>query len=192
MRRSGNIFIMPQNTNGMIIAVGSTNPSKLEAARTLSRFGEFTYQGVSVPSGIADQPRSREETLAGAVNRARNALQAVPCASYGIGLEGGIEDDGNRMRLFGFCAIVDREGAVGEGMTGMLPLPGRVRELVLSGMELGDAINTLFSRSDTRLHEGTVGMLTDGHLKRAEFFGQAVLFAYLPFLHPELYRSEEK
>ncbi len=56
---------------------------------------------VSASSGVAEQPFSDEETVLGAVNRARNALRLVK-ADIGIGLEGGVVETGHG--LF-FCAI---------------------------------------------------------------------------------------
>lgn len=59
----------------MIIAVGSTNPAKVgaveEAWQEFNRTG--TVLSASVPSGVSDQPFSDEETIEGAIHRARRA-----------------------------------------------------------------------------------------------------------------------
>ena len=43
---------------------------------------------LSVPSGVSAQPFSDEETMQGAINRAKRALEEG--APIGIGLEGGV------------------------------------------------------------------------------------------------------
>ena len=82
------------------VAVGSTNPCKIEAVR--KAFCQiFSSDGVkieisshSVPSGVADQPFGDEETREGAMNRALAAYNAA-CSEagcdFGVGLEGGLE-----------------------------------------------------------------------------------------------------
>ncbi len=45
---------------------------------------------VIVPSDVADQPLSDEETLEGAINRVENAKTAYPNADLWMGIEGGV------------------------------------------------------------------------------------------------------
>ena len=52
-------------------------------------------ESANVPSGVSDQPRSEQETLEGARNRARSAARGYPHADYWVGIEGGIEDTGS-------------------------------------------------------------------------------------------------
>ena len=63
------------------VVVASANPVKHEAARRgLERCfpgRPIKLEGVALPSGVDDQPRSDEETLAGARNRAAAALHTV-------------------------------------------------------------------------------------------------------------------
>ena len=62
------------------ITVASKNPVKLQAARiAFARMfaqDDFEVAGVAVPSGVADQPMSRAETMTGALTRAENARAA--------------------------------------------------------------------------------------------------------------------
>ena len=57
----------------MKITVASINPVKIQSA--LHGFQQmfldvsFTAEGLSVPSGVSDQPMTDEETLRGALNR---------------------------------------------------------------------------------------------------------------------------
>ncbi|EQD61665.1 protein containing DUF84, partial [mine drainage metagenome] len=80
---------------------------------------------VSVPSGVASQPLSAEETVRGAILRARGALAAVPGADIGLGLEGGVDFDARHTRqwvLLSVCAAWDgRDLYVARGVS--MPLP---------------------------------------------------------------------
>lgn len=93
------------------IAVGSTNPAKVAASRAVLEraFPQAEVVAVEVPSGVPPQPIGAEETAAGARQRARLALAAVPGAFLGVGLEGGIDPEGH---LLNCCAVATPDGAV--------------------------------------------------------------------------------
>jgi non-canonical (house-cleaning) NTP pyrophosphatase len=103
----------PTNKSSLKIAVGSSNPCKIEAVeQALQRalqnnsnnrstteeedFIVLEVEGFSVESGVADQPFGDEETREGAKNRAESAY-AMYKTKHGeyphlaIGLEGGLE-----------------------------------------------------------------------------------------------------
>ncbi|MFW6097594.1 MAG: DUF84 family protein, partial [Chloroflexota bacterium] len=74
----------------MLVAVGSTNPAKLEAVReaVVQVWSQAEVRGVAVASGVSEMPMSDEECLTGARNRAQAARMALE-ADVGVGLEGG-------------------------------------------------------------------------------------------------------
>ena len=78
----------------MLIIVASTNPVKIKAAtlgfQKVFPFKTVNVKGVSVDSGVSDQPKTDDETLTGATNRVKAAAKAYPEADFWIGLEGGI------------------------------------------------------------------------------------------------------
>jgi len=96
---------LPTVMHPMHVAVGSTNPVKVDAVRTA--FGTAFEQnlgdalnvcGFDVPSGVADQPWGDDATRAGALNRAVSAAAAFSAAhgrgpDFAVGLEGGALDD---------------------------------------------------------------------------------------------------
>ncbi|MFN7919786.1 MAG: inosine/xanthosine triphosphatase [Bryobacteraceae bacterium] len=174
----------------MLIAVGSQNPVKVLCVRGAVRkfWPAAEAEGVAAQSGISDQPMSDEETLRGAMQRARHALELMPEAELGVGLEGGLTDHGGDLWAFAWCAILNRRGVVGQGKTGMFRLPRGVAELVRGGMELGHADDVFFGKQDSKKKEGAIGLLTNGKMDRRQLYEPAVVFALLPFLHPELYR----
>ncbi|KAJ6443472.1 NTPase [Purpureocillium lavendulum] len=79
-----------------VVIVSSKNPVKIGAARQgfaqMFPGAGFDIRGLSVPSGVPDQPFSDQETLDGATNRANNARAAAPDADYWVGIEGGVDD----------------------------------------------------------------------------------------------------
>lgn len=179
----------PLNPQAMKVAVGSTNPVKLEAAKSLSAYGDFAFTAVDASSGVTHQPMSEEETREGAINRARDALSKVPDATYAVGIEGGVRDDGERMWCFGCCAIADRNGRVGTGFSGEFQLPPSVRSEILKGGELGPVMDRLLHRKDVKKQEGAVGVLTRNVIKRPDQLRPAVIYAFVPFLNEELYKE---
>jgi len=177
------------------VIVASKNPVKLEAARQgfERMFSEkhFSIQGISVPSGVADQPFSDSETRQGAVNRALNARLAQPEADYWVGIEGGVESqsDGSLLAL-AWISVVGRSNGdwqIGRGRTTSFYLPPAVSELVHAGKELGEADDIVFGRSNSKQDNGAIGLLTHDVVDRTQAYSDAVVLALIPFKNPHLY-----
>ncbi len=172
------------------IVVASKNPVKARAALNGFRrvFPEETFEveTVSVASGVSDQPLSDDETLRGARNRARAAMERVPDADAWVGLEGGVEERPEGLASYAWIVVLSR-GQEGRAQTGVFFLPDRVADLVRSGTELGHAIDEVFERSGSKRSGGAVGVLTDGAMDRTELYEHAVVLALVPFRRPELY-----
>ncbi|WP_407568870.1 inosine/xanthosine triphosphatase [Deinococcus altitudinis] len=171
-----------------VVSAGSTNPAKLKPVQTV--FGQVypgaEVQGISVPSGVREQPIGVEETTLGAINRARAALAGVPGAVFGAGLEGGVRFDGHGCWLFGVVAVVN--GARLElGRTAELRLPEQVAERLRAGEELGPVMDTLTGERNIKQKAGTVGFLTGGLLTRSDVWRMALTLSLAPFMHPQLY-----
>ena len=124
------------------IALASHNPVKIQA--TLNAFqrmfpGEhFEIDGLSVSSGVPEQPMSDTETLQGAIQRAKNAAAMLPEADYWVGIEGGVEDvaipadisPAMAPAMAAFAWVVVRSGdCVGKARTGTFFLPAPVAPL---------------------------------------------------------------
>ena len=170
----------------LIIAVGSTNPAKTTAVKAICEraFPGCTVAAVEVPSGVPEQPIGPGETSTGARNRARAALAAVPGARMGMGLEGGVDPDGS---LINCVAVVEAEGRENITWGVRFLLPPAVVARVLRGEELGRVMDELSGRTESKKHQGAVGILTNGIFTRAEMWQGPLACALMPFLHPELY-----
>jgi len=173
------------------IIVASTNPVKIKAAQDgfqrMFPGEEFEVAGVSVASGVSDQPMDDQETYQGALNRANNASQASPGADFYVGLEGGIEAKGDDMEAFAWMVVRSRDGKTGKGRTGSFFLPQRVVELIHEGKELGEADDIVFAQTNSKQANGTVGNLTGDAVTRSSYYTEAVVLALIPFKNPELY-----
>ncbi|WAH35166.1 inosine/xanthosine triphosphatase [Alicyclobacillus dauci] len=166
----------------MKIAVGTKNPAKLQAVTlAFEKMGyNATITGVNVPSDVSDQPFSDDETVRGAINRATAAL-AAGAYDFGIGLEGGVVDTKYGMMLSNWCAIVSPQEPVSLGGGVRMLLPETIAAEVRQGRELGHVIDDWAGRHDVAKGEGTIGILTHGHITRSAMFRDAVICAFSPF-----------
>ena len=172
----------------LIVAAGTTNPAKLKPVQAVfgSVFPGATVTGVSVPSGVREQPIGEEETLLGAVNRARAALAGLPGAAWGVGLEGGVRFDDHGCWLFGAVAVVGGT-RLETGRTAELKLPPQVAECIVAGEELGPIMDGLSGVQNIKQKAGTVGFLTNGLLSRADVWQMGLTLALAPVVHPDLF-----
>lgn len=173
----------------MRVVVASENPVKIAAAETgfkkMFPDGSFEFRGVSVSSGVSHQPMSRKETLQGAMNRAQNALSALPDADYVVGIEGGIEEFEGRLEVFAWVVVL-HQGQIGRSQTGVFYLPDEVAALVRAGKELGHADDIVFGRNNSKQSNGSIGLLTDNAYTRTDYYVDAVVMALIPFKKPHL------
>jgi len=172
------------------LVVASTNPVKIQAAtngfQCLFPGSELNVIAANVPSEVAHQPLSDDETLRGALNRSANAQAAHPTADYWIGIEGGIQPIGREMAAFAWIVVRSRE-MIGKGRTGTFFLPPAVVELIQQGKELGEADDIVFGRSNSKQENGAVGLLTDNAIDRVQLYEHALILALIPFKNRTLY-----
>jgi inosine/xanthosine triphosphatase len=165
----------------VIIRVGSLNPVKLEAIRTVmaARFPQAAFQPVAVDSEVSVQPLGLDETLRGARNRARKAY--VEC-DLSVALESGLipvpQTATGYMNLTA-CAIFDgREMFLGLGPA--FELPTDVTRLVVEdGLELDPAVRLAGLTDNERIGyaQGIIGILSAGRVTRLDYSKPAVSMA---------------
>lgn len=174
------------------VVVASLNPVKIKSSEmALNRMFPrkvFEISGVSVPSGVSNQPISETETLRGALNRAKAALELFPKSYYSVGIEGGVEEREHGMEAFAWIVVLSNTGKIGRGRTGTFFLPDKVAELIRGGMELGLADDQIFNRSNSKQKNGAVGILTGNVIDRTKYYVDAITLALIPFKNPKLYR----
>ena len=128
-----------------------------------------------------------EETIAGALNRARGALEKFPEASFGIGLEGGIQQTSGRYFESCWVAVCDATGKQGIGCSAKFELSNRFMEHILAGEELATVIDRLSGQTDVRSSQGAMGIVTNGVLCRTESMTHGIIFAFASFVSDARY-----
>ena len=176
---------------GMLkIAVGSKNIVKIRAVENSFRkvFGEVEVRGVEVNSGVSHTPSSWEELVQGAINRAQQALQEIS-GDFGAGLEGGYEKTKFGFLLTGAVVLINKEGEISIARSGGFLLPKRIEKELKQGRELGDIMDEISGKKNTKQQEGAVGFFTKNYTNRQESFEVAVLYALSRFLQEEFYKK---
>jgi inosine/xanthosine triphosphatase len=186
------------------VAVGSTRLPKLNAVREalallgpkLEGEGQFEIEGVDVASGVGHTPLTREETMAGARQRAEALVRmpqpAISHWQYFVGLEGGIDVvRGNSKRLVfleNWAYVSDATGYGGFGQSGAVLLPEKLAQRVVDeGVDLSEAIDAFAGGRGIRDAQGAWGVLTSGIITRQDAFRIATVNAFAPFLNREFY-----
>ena len=172
------------------VMVASKNPVKINAVKLgfqkMFPQEEFEFEGISVPSGVRDQPMSDTETLQGAINRVINAKMNTSNANFWVGIEGGIDVQEEEMEAFAWI-VVQSAQLNGKARTGAFYLPKQVVKLIKEGKELGEADDIVFGDHNSKQKGGAVGLLTDNVLSRTSLYEEAVILALIPFKHKPLY-----
>ena len=150
---------------------------------------EIELIGVSVDSGVSDQPMSEVETLKGASNRVIRAMNLFQGYDYYVGLEGGVEPHSSGLMAFAWM-LISNGVKIGKARTASFFLPPEVAKLVHEGMELGDADDVVFKKSNSKQQNGAIGLLTHDAIIRKSLYIPAVQMAFIPFLNPDLYPVE--
>lgn len=172
----------------MRVAVGSTNPVKVRAVEEVLRtfYPGAEVFGVDVSSEVGAQPIGMQETVLGAVNRAREALRH---GELGVGIEAGLLEVPFTLTGYmdvQFCAISDGEVITLGAGSGFEYPPSVIRQ-VLRGREVGKVMEELSGIAEIGRKGGAIGFLSKGKLSRKELTKQAVLMAMLPRINRELY-----
>ncbi|KYN26580.1 inositol monophosphatase [Vibrio cidicii] len=166
------------------VIIASLNPAKLSAVKSAFQQAfpqrSFTFSGVSVPSEVADQPMSDEETHLGALNRVKNAKQAVSDGDYYVGLEAGIEGD----VTFAWM-VIESDTQRGESRSASLMLPPAVLAKLADANELGDVMDEVFGTDNIKQKGGAISLLTQNLLTRSSVYHQALILALIPFTNPQ-------
>ncbi len=185
------------SSGALLVAVGSTNPVKVEPVRAvLARaFPEARVMAVDASSGVPDQPIDVEQMRQGARRRALGALEHLlaleadtnDAERWGVGLEGGVEFEDEAAWLTGAVAVIADSGRASLAWSPRCPLPPGVASALRAGGELGPIMDELTGVADSKKKLGAIGYLTNGLAPRGLSWEIAFACALAPFLHPELY-----
>ncbi|EIV8505742.1 inosine/xanthosine triphosphatase [Vibrio parahaemolyticus] len=166
------------------VVIASLNPAKINAVKSAFQraFPQqvFEFVGISVPSEVADQPMTNEETHRGALNRVKNAKLEMPTADFYVGLEAGIE--GNVTFAW---MVIESDTHRGESRSASLMLPPEVLAQLADANELGDVMDKVFGTENIKQKGGAISLLTQNQLTRSSVYHQALILALIPFTNPD-------
>jgi inosine/xanthosine triphosphatase len=179
----------------MNIVVATLNEAKVNAVKeTLSKYDflKDTMVGSAVAiSGVSDQPKSLEETVTGAVNRAKSVFKDCDL-SFGIesGLMAVPQSKSGFMDVC-VCAIYDGN-EIHLGLSSAFEPPSEiVRQILEENIDMTEAANRIGLSSNKKLGsaEGLVGILTKGRLTRQAYTEQAVVTALVHLENSHLFKK---
>lgn len=176
----------------MKVAVGSTNPVKIEATKQAFEKvwpnKKWEVVGVEVPSGVSGQPKSDSESIKGATNRAIGAIKKTK-ADFGIGLEGGISEINNVWFDTAWIVVIDKAATTGIGSTINMQTPPSFIEKVKQGMEIGESDDLIFKVVNSKHGDGHFGLMSKNAVTRKEAYREGVISALVRFIRPELFEK---
>jgi len=176
----------------MKVGVGSKNKTKVSAVAEILQdypmFAGAEVEGVDVQIEQFGHPKSLAETVAGAVDRAK---QAYTSHDYGFGIEGGLmevpQTKSGYMEV-AVCAIFDGT-QIHLGLSPAFEWPKKVIEGILhQGLDGSQAVKAAGLTDNEKLgatEGGTIGMLTRGRTTRIEQNKAAVVTALIHLENPE-------
>lgn len=193
-----------------IIAIGTTNPGKVQAVRdTIAAYDKLSGPSVvllpcKVESGVSDQPMTMAESARGAESRALRARSEAMAKHrdtiggvrliLGVGMESGLFEGPNG-KLFDVCACVIFDGVHPHlGFSCAWALPDRVTAKIREeGMDMTQAANATSLCNDPKIGDkgGLIAVLTGGRVTRPQYTIQSIQMALLA-MDPQLYDCSEE
>lgn len=155
----------------MKIIVGSQNPTKIKAVQSV--FTNCTITSLKVASKVSSQPLTDEETMLGAINRAKGCLNSSKEA-LAIGLEGGVMYVNDQMYLCNWGALVTNNGDIYTASGARILLPKEIEGQLKTGLELGDLMDDYANKHSVRTKEGAIGIFTNNRVDRSQLFSHVV------------------
>ena len=173
----------------MKVAVGSRNPVKVKATKNVldQIYGEVEVVSIDIDSGVPDQPFGIDQTIEGAINRAKNAYSDE--FDISVGIESGLMETPNSLTGYidlQWCAVFDGD-KITLGVSSGFEYPSSVIEEVLNGKEVGDVMDEVTGVTNLGQKTGAVSYLSKGMLDRTENTEQCVLTAMIPRINEKLY-----
>jgi inosine/xanthosine triphosphatase len=177
----------------MKIGIGSKNRTKINAVTELLKdypmFNGAEVFGVDVKVEEFGHPKNIEETVTGAIDRAK---QAYKNNDYGFGIEGGLmkvpQTKSGYMEV-AVCAIFDGK-QTHLGLSQAYEWPQKILDGILNkGLDGSQAMKAAGLTHHEKIgeHEGFVGVFTKGRTNRTEFNKGAIIMALMHLENPEHY-----
>jgi inosine/xanthosine triphosphatase len=172
--------------NKLKINVGSANKAKIDAvSEILKEYSVLSLAeviGLPSDSQVSEQPKSLEETIRGAMNRAKNIYHDC---DYSIGLESGLmQVPYTKTGYMDLCVSAIYDGKEFHlGLSSAWEFPQKqIFDLIMEeGLNMSQAANKLKWTNNPNIgsEEGVIGILTKGRLNRKDYTKQALRMALI-------------
>ena len=172
--------------NKLRFKVGSTNKAKVAAVNdTLKDYphlADAEVAGAKTDSGISDQPLSLDETIMGAMNRARSAF--TDC-EYSVGIESGLMAVAQaKSGYLDVCVAVIYDGSefhLGISSAWEFKDTSIITSMIKEGLDMSQAIQRAGMTSNENIgsEEGAIGIVTKGRVDRKAYTKQALQMALI-------------
>ncbi len=178
--------------NYMKILIGTKNPGKIEGAKQAFEkyFDNVEIEGISVDSGVGDQPVD-EEMLQGAKNRVENLKKYAKnnniMADYFVSSEAGITN------LLGEwidinCAVVEnKEGLQSVGTSQGFLIPDKYIDEIKK-TELGKVMDKIFNANELSKGKGGISILTKNEVSRIDLTKNAFIMALTKHINGDMWK----
>lgn len=178
----------------MRLTVGSKNQTKVAAVQEAvllypEQFPDPEVVSVDVPLQEFGHPKNLDETIKGAMDRAKAAFQDC---SYSFGIESGLMTVPHTKTGFmevGVCAIFDGKN-FHLGLSDAFEWPKKVFDLIVNkGMDGSQAVREAGLTNHEKLGaaEGVISLLTKGRTNRKDKTRDSVIMALIHLLNPDLF-----
>lgn len=176
----------------MKINIGTKNKIKADALREITAEYDFLNKArvktIETDSGVDDQPKSLEETVRGAKNRAKTAFGDC---DFSVGVEDGLMSVGQAATGFMnlcVCAFYDGQRYY-LGTSAAFEYPPKAIELVGKGRDINQAFYELGLTGDPKigLSFGAIGILTKNRWCRKDTVKQSIIAALIQLDNKSLY-----
>ena len=176
----------------MKILIGTKNPGKIEGAKQAFEkyFDNVEIEGISVDSGVGDQPVD-EEMLQGAKNRVENLKKYAKnnniMADYFVSSEAGITN------LLGEwidinCAVVEnKEGLQSVGTSQGFLIPDKYIDEIKK-TELGKVMDKIFNANELSKGKGGISILTKNEVSRIDLTKNAFIMALTKHINGDMWK----
>lgn len=176
---------MTLKSKNIKINIGSINPAKVDALKEIMLnypwLKDAEVCSVDAGSRVDDQPKSLNETIMGAKNRAKSAFQNC---NYSFGIESGlmaVPQTTTGYMDVSACAIFDgKEYCL--GLSSAWEPPKKVVEYMLQkGMDMNEAAHKAGLTKNPKIGstEGLIGIMSKGMLTRKEYTKEAIRTALI-------------
>jgi inosine/xanthosine triphosphatase len=173
-------------TETKIINIGTKNRPKIEALEDLLKdypiLKDYKVKAVNASSEVAEQPLSLDETIQGAINRAKNSFRDC---DYSVGIESGLmQVPHSKSGYLEFCACAIYDGNnihIGLSSAWEFSDPSIFLSMVNDKLDLCQAVYKAGLTEDPRLGEstGVVGLASKGKLPRKQYNQEAIRTALI-------------